>query len=206
VKPDPKGLNMIEYILIVCLSIFMAILFVPIFFCIQASKNQKILFSVRINWFFSAVCCNFEKKENKELEIDVKILGIRIKTKTKKTKKKKKESKYNFKALINKSFLSRIFKFMGKVLKHIAIREFRARIFYGFDDPADTGTLCGFIALFSSYFYGYDIKFNPFFDREIFEGELFLKGQIFCFVIIFYTLQLVLSKTFRETIKKAKKN
>lgn len=198
-------LVILEYILVICLSVIILILFVPIFFHLQVSRYNDLILWAKINWFFNAIYCHIKKEGDQNLVIILNIFGLQIHLKEGRAKKKRKEKKYYFKALLNKPFLTKAFQFIKRVLKHIVPQEFRVRLSYGFDNPANTGILCGFIALFSAYFSGYDIFLNPIFDQEILEGELFLKGRLFCFVITYYILQLVLSKTFRKTIKEAKK-
>jgi len=200
----------IGYILVICLSIIILILFVPIFFHLQVSKYNDLIFCAKVSWMFNAFYCYIEKKGSQKSVAIVRIFGLQIhlkegRAKKKKKEKIKKEKKFDFRALLNKPFLTKAFQFIKKVLKHILPREFRARLSYGFDNPANTGILCGFIALFSTYYSRYDIYLDPIFDQEILEGELFLKGRLLCFVITYYILQLVLSKTFRKTIKEAKK-
>jgi len=102
--------------------------------------------------------------------------------------------------------LEKIFELIKKIFKHIAPRKFKIYIKYGFENPADTGILCGLTNAFSNYFSEYDVKFIPVFDREILNGEILLKGRIFFFIIVYYILEVLLSKIFRETIKKIKKN
>ncbi len=203
-------LLIIEYILAICLSVIILVLFVPIFFHLQVRKYNDLVLCVKVNWLFIPFYCCIEKRGSQKPVTIVRILGLKVpiereRAKKKKKEKIKKEKKFDFRALLNKPFLTKVFQFIKKVLKHIVPQEFRVRLSYGFDNPANTGILCGFIALFSAYFSGYDICLNPVFDQEILEGELFLKGRLFCFVITYYILQLVLSKTFRKTIKKAKK-
>ncbi len=204
------ALIIIKYILLFCLSVIILILFVPIFFRLQVSKYNDLILCVKVNWLFNALYCCIEKRGSQKPLVIVRILGLKVpieqeRAQKKKKKKIKKEKKFDFKALLNRPFLTKDFNFIKKVLKHIVPQEFRVRLSYGFDNPANTGILCGFIALFSAYFSGYDIYLNPIFDQEILEGELFLKSRLFCFVITYYILQLVLSKTFRKTIKEAKK-
>jgi hypothetical protein len=203
-------LVILEYILLICLSVIILILFVPIFFHLQVSKYNDLILWAKVNWFFNAIYCHIQKEGDQNLVLTLKLFGLQIHLKEGREKKKKKENikkekKFDFRVLLNQPFLTKIFQFIKKVLKHIVPQEFRAKLFYGFDNPANTGILCGFIALFSAYYSGYDIFLNPIFDQEILEGELFLKGRLFCFVITYYILQLVLSKTFRKTIKEAKK-
>ena len=203
------ALLILEYILMICLSVIILILFVPIFFHLQVNKYNELILWVKINWLFNAIYCHIKKEGDQNLAIILKIFGVQIHLKEGKVEKKKekiiKEKKFDFRALLNQPFLTKAFQFIKKVLKHILPQEFRVRFSYGFDNPANTGILCGFIAIFSAYYSGYDIFLNPIFDQEILEGELFLKGRLFCFVITYYILQLVLSKTFRKTIKEAKK-
>jgi hypothetical protein len=203
-------LLIIECILAICLILIMLVFFVPIFFNIQISKYNGLVLWVKVNWLFNTFYCSIEKKESQKPVAIVKILGLKIPIERERAKKKKKgkikkEKKFDFRALLNQPFLTKVFQFIKKALKHIVPQEFRVRLSYGFDNPAHTGILCGFIALFSTYFSGYDIYLNPIFDQEILEGELFLKGRLFGFVITYYILQLILSKTFRKTIKEAKK-
>jgi len=204
------ALLIIEYILAICLIAIMLVFFVPIFFNIQVSKYNGLVLWVKVNWLFNALYCYIEKRGSQKPVAIVRILGLKIpiereRAQKKKKEKVKKEKKYDFRVLLNKPFLTKVFQFIKKVLKHIVPQEFRARLSYGFDNPANTGILSGFIALFSAYYSGYDICLDPIFDQEILEGELSLKGRLFCFVITYYVLQLVLSKTFRKTIKEAKK-
>ena len=203
------ALLIIEYILAICLILIMLVFFVPIFFDIQVSKYNGLVLWVKVNWLFNAFYCHIEKKGSQKTVAIVRILGIKIPIERERAKKKKekikKEKKFDFRALLNKPFLTKAFQFIIKVLKHIVPQEFRVRLSYGFDNPANTGILCGLIALFFAFFSGYDIFLVPVFDQEILEGELFLKGRVFGFVITYYILQLVLSKTFRKTIKEAKK-
>ena len=203
-------LIIVEYILAICLILIMLVFFVPIFFYIQVNKYNGLVLWVKVSWLFNAFYCYIEKSGSQKPVAIVRILGLKVpiereRAKKKKKKKIKKEKKFDFRALLNQPFLIKAFQFIKKVLKHIVPQEFRVRLSYGFDNPANTGILCGFIALFSAYFSGYDIYLNPIFDQEILEGELFLKGRVFGFVITYYILQLVLSKTFRKTIKEAKK-
>jgi len=203
------ALLILEYILMICLLLIILILFVPIFFHLQVNKYNELILWVKINWLFNAIYCHIKKEGDQNLAIILKIFGVQIHLKEGKVEKKKekiiKEKKFDFRALLNQPFLTKAFQFIKKVLKHILPQEFRVRFSYGFDNPANTGILCGFIALFSTYYSRYDIYLDPIFDQEILEGELFLKGRLFCFVITYYILQLVLSKTFRKTIKEAKK-
>jgi len=201
----------IGYILVICLSMIILIFFVPIFFHLQVSKYNDLIFCAKVSWLFNAFCCCIEKKGSQKPVTIVRILGLQVHLKEERAQKKKKkekikkEKKFDYRALFNKPFLYNVLHFIKKVLKHILPREFRVKLSYGFDNPANTGMLCGFIALFSTYYSRYDIYLDPIFDQEILEGELFLKGRLLCFVITYYILQLVLSKTFRKTIKWAKK-
>ena len=203
-------LVIIGYILLIFLILLLAILFIPVIFHIHAIKTDSLYLLISIHCFFYAVSFNLEKKENEKLTINVKVFGIRIpvkinESKEKEQKKAKKEGKYNYKYFLNKAFLEKIFQLIKKILKHISPRRLKIRLKYGFDNPADTGILHGFITMFSHYFSEYDVKLTPVFDREIMEGEIFLKGRLFICVIAFYVLQVIVSKTFRSTMKKIKK-
>jgi len=204
-------LIIIGYILLVLMFIIFAILFIPLFFHLHAVKNDSFYLSASINAFFKILFFYIEKKEGEKPTISAQIFGIRIPVKINEVNKEgqvktQKKRGNNYRFLLDRILLKRIFQSIKKILKHISPREIKVYAEYGFKDPADTGILCGMIGLFSNYFSKYNIGLMPIFDRETLKGEIFLKGRILIFVIAFYILQVVLSKAFRDAMKKNKKN
>ena len=207
-------LKILGIIILIILFLLLMILFIPILFKIKVNKQENFYYSGEITWFFSGLQLLFEKKENEKPKFTIKAFGVQLpapkkeakREEEKKEKKEAKKSKYNYKYFINKAFLEKIFQLIQKILKHISPREFNAHIEYGFDNPADTGMLHGLIILFLDHFPKHNITIIPVFDREILRGNVKLKGRIFLCFFIFYILEFILSKVFRDTIKQAKKH
>lgn len=84
-------LLIIEYILVICLSVIILILFVPIFFHLQVSKYNDLILWAKVNWFFNAICCHIKKEGDQNLVIILKIFGLPIHLKEGRPQKKKKE-------------------------------------------------------------------------------------------------------------------
>jgi len=206
-------LNILGIILLIILLLFIMILFIPFILTFKVQKQNSSYFYSEMTWFFRIVCISIEKKVNKAILFSIKIFGIRIpipkskeksKESKKRRKKEEKKKKYNYQYLMNKPFLGKIMQLILKILKHISPDELKIDIEYGFDNPADTGMLHGFVVVVLNNFPKHYIKIIPIFDRELFQGELFLKSQVFLGIIAFYALQLILSKTFRNTMKRIK--
>ncbi len=113
-------LVILEYILVICLSVIILILFVPIFFHLQVSKYNDLILWAKVNWLCNAIYCHIKKEGDQNLVIILKIFGLQIHLKEGRAKKKK----FNFRALLNKPFLTKTFQFIKRVLKHIVLKNF----------------------------------------------------------------------------------
>ena len=74
----------------------------------------------------------------------------------------------------------------------------------GFDDPADTGTLCAVLGPLQALFRGdpvrYDIRIVPVFEEAALLGSLDMKGRIHLWFIVWEGLKLAISRPFRQDI------
>lgn len=74
--------------------------------------------------------------------------------------------------LRTRGLLPRIVRFFEDMRRHTHVRDLIARVRYGFEDPADTGQMCGALApalVFASV-QGVDVLCMPDFGRAVFDG------------------------------------
>lgn len=64
-----------------------------------------------------------------------------------------------------------------KLLRHILPKKFTAWLHFGFEDPATTGQVLGYICMFYAL-YGNNLSLEPDFDQKVLEGRCELKGRI----------------------------
>ena len=145
-----------------------------------------------------------EKKSIKEKLADIwnKINDICIKIKNVKAVKdsfveylKREESKTAIKEIKHILF---------KVLRHILPRKLKAKLRFGFEDPATTGNVLG--AASALYIiYGDKLELEPDFENVALEGEYKLKGRIRVFTILIAAIRLYLNKWIKKFIAFSKK-
>lgn len=90
-----------------------------------------------------------------------------------------------------------LFRKFKKILRHILPRRLQGFLRFGFDDPYMTGKVLTYISPFYSI-YGDKIAVEPVFDRNVFEGNLHVKGKIRLAVLLWSVLCLFLNKNFRK--------
>ena len=88
--------------------------------------------------------------------------------------------------------------------KHLMPQKFTGTLKFGFDDPYYTGMLSAALSPFYGA-YGKNVSITPYFDREILEGDLFLKGRISIGLILYILARVMLNKRFRYVLKKVRK-
>jgi hypothetical protein len=103
-----------------------------------------------------------------------------------KKKEKKKGSRFKFWSMLRtKGLLNHILRLMKGILSCIHLKRFRLRLRLGFDSPADTGYLFGFVyAVRGILPVKYSIAINPEFSEAVLEG--YSRGTVtltpICFV------------------------
>lgn len=88
-----------------------------------------------------------------------------------------------------------------KLLRHIWIRRIRGRIRFGFEDPYATGQALSYAALFYPA-YRDSIELIPFFDREIMEADIEIRGRAQIFYVLWVLGRLWFDKDFKFVYKK----
>jgi hypothetical protein len=82
-----------------------------------------------------------------------------------------------------RSGIAKVWNGLKYLLLKIKPRKIKGFVHFGFDDPSTTGQLLGVLGIF--YAFGGDtFRIEPDFERQIFYGELMLKGKIQLFALI----------------------
>lgn len=93
---------------------------------------------------------------------------------------------------------------LKKLIRYLLPTRIRARIHFGFDDPADTGITLGAISTVYGFFpKGIDLE--PDFAEKVLEGEWKLRGRIRLIYFIRLALRLLLKKENRVTYRRMRK-
>lgn len=100
----------------------------------------------------------------------------------------------------NKKTFALLWNQLIRILKHMKPKIFRLRLHFGFDNPASTGQVLGVIATFMPV-YEDNILVNPDFEKEVFEGELVVKGRIQLFVLLLAFIKVMRDKNFHKLKK-----
>ena len=86
------------------------------------------------------------------------------------------------------------------ILKHIRPNRISGNILFGMDRPSDTGRILGGVcALYPLW--SDTLKITPDFERQIFEGELRMKGTVRIYIFVYWALRGLLNKDLRKLIK-----
>lgn len=88
-----------------------------------------------------------------------------------------------------------------RLLRHIAPRKLRIRVWYGFEDPATTGRVLGFLAMIYPLFRG-NLQIYPDFEQPGLKLEFAMKGRLFGAVFITSLLKLMFNKDLKHMIRK----
>lgn len=92
----------------------------------------------------------------------------------------------------------------GVLLRHIRPRKIRGNLLIGTGDPASTGQVFAIYGMLYP-FLGSRIVVTPDFERQIVEGDLFLKGRITLFKLVKCAWIVYFNKDLRRVIKMLKR-
>ena len=204
----------LQYFLITLFVLLLMILFIPVIYALDGTKNESYVFFFRASWLWNLLSILVSKEGNQVTNIFIVFFGFHIPINRVEKKKKsveiedrkrqKKTRKMNIKYfnVLDQSLLTQLFKFLRRLFRHILPGKFQLNLIYGFSNAADTGMLAGLIAILWPYIPHNDITIYPVFDQEVIQGDLSLKGRIILAVILCYFLQFYFAKGIRKTIRK----
>lgn len=91
-----------------------------------------------------------------------------------------------------------------KLLKHLNPTKIEGRVTYGTGEPASTGTQLGYLSVLLPL-YADKIDITPDFSRKILEGDIFIKGRVRVYNILYYFCKVYFNKYVKRTIAYFKK-
>ncbi len=97
-----------------------------------------------------------------------------------------------------------IFQQSKKVLRHVRPRTARGELCFGTGDPASTGQILGVLGV-AYPLYGNTLAVTPDFEKRRLEGQLFIKGRIFGYFLLWMGLELYRNPDVKIMIQKIRK-
>lgn len=91
-----------------------------------------------------------------------------------------------------------------KLIRYLLPTGIRARVHFGFEDPADTGMVLGAISAIYGFF-PKGIRLEPDFEKRVLEGEWKLRGRIRLVYFLRLALRLLLKRENRVTYRRFQK-
>lgn len=109
-----------------------------------------------------------------------------------------------WKNFIQKDSTKKALKFLlgeGKtMLKHILPRKVSGNVLYGLEDPALTGQILAVLSALYPYYHK-DLEIIPFFDQNILEGRLKIKGRIILGFFVIHGIKIICNREIIRTYK-----
>ena len=111
--------------------------------------------------------------------------------------KKKKKIFKSIKDEKNRLAIKILFKLLIKLLKHILPQRVKGRVEFGFEDPATTANIVGYISLLHPKYYK-RVEIIPVFNNEIIDVNLDIRGRI----QLIYILYILIIGFFDKNIRR----
>ena len=111
--------------------------------------------------------------------------------------KKKKKIFKSIKDEKNRLAIKILFKLLIKLLKHILPQRVKGRVEFGFEDPATTANIVGYISLLHPKYYK-RVEIIPVFNNEIIDINLDIRGRIQLIYIIYILIIGFFDKNIRR--------
>lgn len=130
----------------------------------------------------------------------INIFKIRLKSIKKRLGQFDKKKKKIFKSIKdekNRLAIKILFKLLIKLLKHILPQRVKGRVEFGFEDPATTANIVGYISLLHPKYYK-RVEIIPVFNNEIIDINLDIRGRI----QLVYILYILIIGFFDKNIRR----
>lgn len=87
-----------------------------------------------------------------------------------------------------------------RLIKHIRPRKVKGRIAFGFDDPYTTGQVLMYASPLLGWYHKW-LNLEPYFDRQVLEGEIAFKGRVQAAAVLLIGFRVYRDRNFRELLK-----
>lgn len=208
-------LKILWILLLILLILLLFILLIPFSYKLRGVSREKKTVWADLHWLFGLLGITGTYELGTGFTGKVRIFGIPIrmsaedlskmgKSKVKKEKeqeekKKKKKKKNNRIKVFTLEGLQYVLHSVNTVLRQVLPRRFEGYGILGFDDPYYTGILSAVLESLRGIG-AHNMKLEYAFDREVFEGELYLEGRIIIIVLLYIALRVLLHKSSRNML------
>ncbi|QRN84645.1 hypothetical protein JR334_06520 [Clostridia bacterium] len=207
-------MKIIQVVLWALLLVLLAVLFIPFRYKIRGVSKEEKSVSVDIHWLFGLLALRGIYRHGSGFEGLIRILGIPFKVdeesltkfgsdkrkdkKGKDTKEKNKKRKDRG-TVFSVEALEYLFSSIRKVLGHVLPRSVEGYGIVGFDDPYYTGLMSAVIETMRGMgFHHMNIQYA--FDREVYEGEIYMEGKLVIIYMVYIAIRLLLHKSSRNML------
>lgn len=159
---------------------------------------------LRVTWLFGLARFNLNKSAKLKPVKNISLATTKIKLKKK--SKKRSNLKPVLAGIQSKGFIKRVFYLLRELIMAIEIKHLNAQIWFGLDDPADTGRIYGYLSPLVSMTYfpqKWNIKIFPMFQGLLFETEFKTQIQIVPARIVFILVRFLFARETLGAIKSA---
>lgn len=104
----------------------------------------------------------------------------------------------------NKKVISLCFSQASSIIKNIKPKVFKGNLTIGIDDPYTMGQILSIYGILFPIIHD-KITINPVYDKEVIEGDLYIKGRISVFVLIKAAIKIYFNRDYKRMIKIFKK-
>ena len=209
-------INITAIILLIIVFLLAIILLIPYTYLFDGNSDERKI-SLSISWLFGILKIQFSKYFGQENELEVTVFNFSKKldtkasdtsNKSKKIKKKKNEGKkgkkIDWKNHINRAVINEVINLVKRIWARLKPGTINLDARVGFDDPMYTGLLYGLYCQFLILFSG-NLKFQPVFNEEVYEGKFSISGRIWIFVLLIFVLRFLFSSPVRKELKLIRK-
>ncbi len=208
-------LHLLLGILLFVLVILLMVLFVPIRYWFDGHRlEEESAAECRADWFFGLIAVTAAYRQAEGFHTQLLLFsrwtlnphgkaGREKPAEDGKKEKEKKKGKRN-KISMNREKIMLLLQAAGHALKRLLPGRMILDCRIGFEDPADTGTLCAVLAPLQAFLSGrperYDVRIMPVFEDAEATGRFFVRGHAILWFIVWEALKLAISKPFRQDI------
>lgn len=201
-------MKMLRVLLWVLLIIVLAIFIIPFRYKMRVVSQEEKSISVDIHWLFGLLGIRGIYRYASGFEGTIHILGIRQKINEKKLAKhgngkRKGKKEKDKKGERNRVFSVEAFKYLLSIIRNVLCHVLPRRIegygLVGFGDPYYTGLLSALLeSLRGIGYHNMDIRYA--FDREVYQGEIYVEGRLIIIYLVYIALRLLLHKSSRNML------
>lgn len=101
----------------------------------------------------------------------------------------------------NKALFHFLMEQLKALIKLVRPKKYRINVRAGLEEPADMGAVLAFVSVLYGII-GVELALEPVFDKDVFEGSMFLKGRVRMFPVLLIALKVYRNEQFKKFISR----